>query len=564
MSTYHVDWTSGNAEEIYGKAPIILPQKTLNRDTSLVLTGKGVNNYGTYQQENFLALMENFAGDNVPANPTVGQLWWNPKEIALYLCVEIEKTVGHDLYHYAPPLAWICVFPGDGAVVNTSTIISPPAYNVAVAPVTSVTEGSSIVISINTTNVFSGTVLYWRNVGSTVAADFVENSNQGSIIINSNSATVVRNILDDNLPETTETVKIELYTDSSFTTKVATSNTVYVVSLTGPVDVPPVANFVVADNGAGSSRNLPFVAQFTDTSINAPTGWLWEFDDGTTSTLQNPTKSFNTFGFKSVKLTVTNAFGVSSITINNALELGIDTIQEGRVLSCPAAYSVPALASGMLPPNAAISDGRVVDRSGIVYSISQSGFSADAFQYISNGVSQFGWGRALQFRTVKYLNGNPVKLNASGVVVPVAVNDDWATSKVGTSADISTYVSQRGFIFTTPNTDINNRVFLAADGVIQHLDTSITAPAASYTVTGTSFTRVGNDISVLNGTSITLTDNSVGSVNYRKWDLVGLTAAQQTANAIIVTGSSTTKSGNLIVSNGGGRTSLPFNITFHA
>lgn len=54
--------------------------------------------------------------------------------------------------------------------------------------------------------------------------------------------------------------------------------------------------------------------QFTDTSTNSPTSWLWDFGDGTTSTLQNPTKSYSTAGLKTVTLTATNSGGSDAIT----------------------------------------------------------------------------------------------------------------------------------------------------------------------------------------------------------------------------------------------------------
>ncbi len=49
--------------------------------------------------------------------------------------------------------------------------------------------------------------------------------------------------------------------------------------------------------------------QFTDISTNTPTSWLWNFGDATTSTLQNPTKTYSTPGTYTVTLTATNAGG---------------------------------------------------------------------------------------------------------------------------------------------------------------------------------------------------------------------------------------------------------------
>jgi len=49
--------------------------------------------------------------------------------------------------------------------------------------------------------------------------------------------------------------------------------------------------------------------QFTDTSRNGPTSWLWDFGDGTTSTAQNPSHAFAATGFHRVSLTASNLAG---------------------------------------------------------------------------------------------------------------------------------------------------------------------------------------------------------------------------------------------------------------
>ncbi len=51
--------------------------------------------------------------------------------------------------------------------------------------------------------------------------------------------------------------------------------------------------------------------QFTDQTTNAPTSWLWNFGDGTTSTQQNPSHQFTAAGTYTVALTATNANGTS-------------------------------------------------------------------------------------------------------------------------------------------------------------------------------------------------------------------------------------------------------------
>jgi PKD repeat protein len=76
----------------------------------------------------------------------------------------------------------------------------------------------------------------------------------------------------------------------------------------------PVAQFV-------SSANYLTVS-FTDTSLNSPTSWAWDFGDGSpVNNSQNPIHTYSAPGLYAVTLTATNADGSSSITIN--LSIGI-------------------------------------------------------------------------------------------------------------------------------------------------------------------------------------------------------------------------------------------------
>lgn len=45
--------------------------------TSLTLIGRNYSNYGELMANNLVALVENFSLDTAPANPLVGQLWWD-------------------------------------------------------------------------------------------------------------------------------------------------------------------------------------------------------------------------------------------------------------------------------------------------------------------------------------------------------------------------------------------------------------------------------------------------------------------------------------------------------
>ncbi|MFA5330856.1 MAG: DUF3344 domain-containing protein [Methanoregula sp.] len=68
---------------------------------------------------------------------------------------------------------------------------------------------------------------------------------------------------------------------------------------------PPTASFV-ADKTSGA---IPLTVHFTDQSTASPTSWSWKFGDGSTSTLQNPDHTYESFGIYTVNLTATNDKG---------------------------------------------------------------------------------------------------------------------------------------------------------------------------------------------------------------------------------------------------------------
>jgi PKD repeat protein len=97
---------------------------------------------------------------------------------------------------------------------------------------------------------------------------------------------------------------------------------------TNPALAPPTLSlsFTVAEPKKPSvefsvDKTNPFIfdeIQFTDNSGNGPiTAWAWEFGDENTSTIQNPTHTYADTGKYTVKLTVTNEQGDTTLTKNN-------------------------------------------------------------------------------------------------------------------------------------------------------------------------------------------------------------------------------------------------------
>lgn len=80
------------------------------------------------------------------------------------------------------------------------------------------------------------------------------------------------------------------------------------------VNAAPVSALTVTPATGATVETLLTLTDASTDDGNAITGWLWTFSDGTTSTLQNPTKQFTTVGTHTVKLAVTDSGGVTSAT----------------------------------------------------------------------------------------------------------------------------------------------------------------------------------------------------------------------------------------------------------
>ena len=65
------------------------------------------------------------------------------------------------------------------------------------------------------------------------------------------------------------------------------------------------------------------MVDFFDASSNNPTQWLWDFGDGNTDTIQNPSHNYANSGFYNVTLTVTNSTGSNTLISNNYISVNI-------------------------------------------------------------------------------------------------------------------------------------------------------------------------------------------------------------------------------------------------
>jgi PKD repeat protein len=91
--------------------------------------------------------------------------------------------------------------------------------------------------------------------------------------------------------------------------------------------VTPVANF----SATPLAGFAPLQVAFTDLSTNVPTSWLWSFGDGTTSTLQHPSKTYTAPGLYSVTLQASNAAGS-----NTRVRFGYVNVASGKAFAAAA------------------------------------------------------------------------------------------------------------------------------------------------------------------------------------------------------------------------------------
>jgi len=76
----------------------------------------------------------------------------------------------------------------------------------------------------------------------------------------------------------------------------------------------------------------PLTVQFTDLSSHNPTSWFWEFGDGDTSVLQNPTHTYTTDGAYTVKLTASDSTETNTKIKYGYIKVGTLAIDEKQHL----------------------------------------------------------------------------------------------------------------------------------------------------------------------------------------------------------------------------------------
>ena len=107
-----------------------------------------------------------------------------------------------------------------------------------------------------------------------------------------------------------------------------------------------------AEFGADHTLGVaPFTVHFTDLTSMNPDTWLWDFGDGTTSELQNPSHTYNTKGIYTVTLTASNSIENSTEKKNGYINVGAVGMEESEYLHELLIAPNPLVSSSVLSYN---------------------------------------------------------------------------------------------------------------------------------------------------------------------------------------------------------------------
>lgn len=164
---------------------------------------------------------------------------------------------------------------GNTLISNTATLtILTPTYSISPAN-SSVNEGSSVTITVNTTNVLNGTVLYWRVGSTTITPTYTLTQNvspySSSVTINNNSGSFNINATADSLTESeTQSFFVQLYKESTYTTLLSTTSTI-TINDTSTTPSAPSGTFTASPTSinSGSSSTLSwYISNVTSITID--------------------------------------------------------------------------------------------------------------------------------------------------------------------------------------------------------------------------------------------------------------------------------------------------------
>ena len=139
--------------------------------TSLGLPGRNYAGYGQTLDTNFVHMLENFASTSVPANPIIGQLWFNTNANVLYVCPQND----------APASEWLALASTSGNGVTTFGQVTVTgnvsAGNITATNQISATTGTFANVSVASTLTAANANITVANVGTLITTVITTGAN---------------------------------------------------------------------------------------------------------------------------------------------------------------------------------------------------------------------------------------------------------------------------------------------------------------------------------------------------------------------------------------------------
>ena len=313
------------------------------------------------------------------------------------------------------------------SVINT--LLSPAATYAITSDVFTVNEGGRVTWSITTTNVPNGTQLYWTNDGTTTAPDFSDlvvgpsyYANEGAFVISNNAGTFYKTLVNDQLTEGSETIRIRVRTASTSGPIVATS------------PIVTVNDTSIGTNSSDATLyNLTISSGTLSPSFNSnTTSYTDSVSNGTSSVTVIPTRNQS-----NATITV-NGSSVTSGSPSSAINLNVGTNTITVVVTAQNSSTKTYTITVTRAPSGASSDANLANLTISNGTLSPS-FSAGTTSYTDSVVS-----------------------GTSSVTVTPTYNESHATITVNGSPVISGSAS--GSINLNPGSNTITVIVTAQDG----------------------------------------------------------------------------------------------------
>ena len=225
----------------------------------------------------------------------------------------------------------------------------PPSYTLTQST-TNVYEGENVSFAVTTSNIGSGTTLYYNVLGNVSNSDFLDNSLSGSFVISNGSGSFSKSIkIDEDYSELVEGFIVNVSSGSTTGSIVGTSNTIFVNNLGQPsyslgistttVNEGGSVNFTINTLNVGAGATLYYSTggsmEAADFSNNSLTGSFSIIGTGATTGVATVTRTItndvNTEGNETFNLVVRTTSSSGTVVATSSTITVLDVVPEYSV-----------------------------------------------------------------------------------------------------------------------------------------------------------------------------------------------------------------------------------------